>query len=183
MLFGALTSAKNKVLLAYRQMTWSLSFGNDLKTLQAVFAAFNRSTERISSVAGVSWSITLEPLPRAFLSSSAKLGGNSLGLSDRYRGEGLVLCDSSFTWTKENDTEIVKSAGLRLLDDISKVTHRLGTDNDWVDLNHADIEQDPIRSYGFANEAFLRDVSSRYDRGQVFQRQLPGGFKIYRRLT
>jgi hypothetical protein len=179
-LFGALTSAKNKRLLAYRQMTWSLSFENDLKTLQAVFAAFNESTARVSSVADISWSITLEPLPKAFLSSSAKLGGNSLGLSDGYRGEGLVLCDSSFTWTNENDTEIVRSVGLRLLNDIRKATQQLGTDNDWVDLNHADIEQDPIRSYGFANEAFLRDVSWRYDPGQVFQRQLPGGFKIFR---
>lgn len=167
-------------LLANRQMTWSLSFENDLKTLQAVFAAFNASTASIFSVTGIAWSITLEPLPNVFLSSSAKLGGNSLGLSNGTQGNGLILCDSSFTWTNRNDTEIVRHAGLKLLKKIGDATRRLGTNNDWVDLNHSDVVQDPLSSYGAAHKALLRSVCQRYDPGQVFQRQLPGGFKLHR---
>ncbi|KAF2675972.1 FAD binding domain protein [Lentithecium fluviatile CBS 122367] len=164
--------------LGFRQMTWSLSVANDLETLHALFIAFNNSIPSIASVAGIAWSITLEPLPTAFLLSSAKFGGNSLGLPIRPRGKALVLCDSSFTWINENDTATVRNAGLKLLDDIIRSARQLGTYNDWVDLNHADYSQDPISSYGRANGAFMRYVSRRYDPGQTFQKQLPGGFKL-----
>jgi hypothetical protein len=162
-------------------MAWSLSIENDLKTLHAIFDAFNKSTASIASVPGIAWSITLEPLPKAFLSASAKLGGNSLGLSaDSNQGKGLILIDSSFTWSNENDTQTVRTAGLKLLNDISKASKQLGSANDWVDLNHADYVQDPLSSYGIVNEALLRLVSLRYDPRQVFQYQVPGGFKLYR---
>lgn len=159
-------------------MTWALSFENDLRTLRALYAAFNASVASIAHVAGISWSLTLEPIPKAFLRASARLGRNMLDVPTNPRGNSLVLCDSSFTWTNENDTAVVRSAGLKLLADISKSARQLGTLTRWVDVNHADYTQDPIASYGSANQAFLRDLSRRYDPTQVFQRAVPGGFKV-----
>ncbi|KAI4143492.1 MAG: hypothetical protein LQ341_002903, partial [Variospora aurantia] len=161
-----------------RQMTWALSFENDLRTLHALYAAFNASVASIAQVAGISWSLTLEPIPKAFLRASARLGGNMLGVPTNPRGNSLVLCDSSFTWTNENDTAVVRSAGLKLLADISKSARQLGTLTRWVDVNHADYTQDPIASYGSANQAILQDLSRRYDPTQVFQKVVPGGFKV-----
>lgn len=159
-------------------MTWALSFENDLRTLHALYAAFNASVASIAQVAGISWSLTLEPIPKAFLRASARLGGNMLGVPTNPRGNSLVLCDSSFTWTNENDTAVVRSAGLKLLADISKSARQLGTLTRWVDVNHADYTQDPIASYGSANQAILQDLSRRYDPTQVFQKVVPGGFKV-----
>ncbi|KAI9748130.1 MAG: hypothetical protein M4579_007307, partial [Chaenotheca gracillima] len=46
--------------------------------------------------------------------------------------------------------------------------------------NYALPSQDPIASYGRASQARLRAVARRYDPQQVFQRLVPGGFKLYR---
>lgn len=160
-------------------MTWALSIENDLQTLRALYSAFNSSIASIARVPGISWSITMEPLPRVFLQASASQGGNVLGVPTSPQGNGLVLVDSSFTWKNANDTAIVRKAGLKLLHDIIKSAKRLGTYKPWVDVNHADFSQDPMSSYGPANRAFLQDMSRKYDPTQVFQKQVPGGFKVF----
>ncbi|KAL8897006.1 MAG: hypothetical protein Q9207_007434 [Kuettlingeria erythrocarpa] len=161
-----------------RQMTWALSFENDMQTLHALYAAFDASVASIAGVAGISWSLTREPIPNAFLRASARHGANMLGIPSNPRGNPRVLCDSSFSWTNENDTALVRSAGLKFLGDITQSAEQLGTLNSWVDVNHADPTQNPIASYGSANQAFLQDVSRKYDPTEVFQRVVPGGFKV-----
>lgn len=48
-------------------MTWALSIENDLQTLHALYTGFNASTVSIAYIPGISWSVTLEPLLKAFL--------------------------------------------------------------------------------------------------------------------
>ena len=159
-------------------MTWALCIDNDLQTLYALYNAFHSSIASIAQVPGISWSVTLEPIPKAFLQASASQGGNMLGLPTSPRGNALILCESSFTWSHDNDTT-VRSAGLKLLDDIISSAKELGTYNQWIDVNHADVSQNPISSFGSANQAFLRAVSRKYDPTQVFQKAVPGGFKVF----
>jgi hypothetical protein len=46
--------------------------------------------------------------------------------------------------------------------------------------NYALPSQNPIASYGKESQDFLRAVSKKYDPYQVFQKLVPGGFKLYR---
>jgi hypothetical protein len=46
-------------------------------------------------------------------------------------------------------------------------------------LNYADVSQDPFSSYGKRNKAHLEAVSERYDPKKVFQKGVPGGFKLF----
>ncbi|KAA8651066.1 FAD-binding oxidoreductase [Aspergillus tanneri] len=46
-------------------------------------------------------------------------------------------------------------------------------------LNYADKSQDPFSSYGEANKAHLIAVGKRYDPNELFQKGLPGGFKLF----
>jgi hypothetical protein len=143
----------------HRQMTWSLSPQNDLRTLHGLNSAFNDSIAGITNISGIAWSATLEPLPTVLLRGSARLGGNSLGLKHSPQSKGLVLCDSSFTWTNEGDDSKVRAVGVKLLWNIQKETRRLGTPSERVDLNHADKMQDPIGTYGHSNRLFLQHVN------------------------
>lgn len=160
-------------------MTWAVSIQNDLQTLHALYGAFNSSISSIAHVLRISWSVTLETLPKAFLQASARQGGNMLGLPLNPRGNALILCDSSFTWINDNDTAVVRNAGLKLLDDIINSAKQLGTDNRLVDVNHADVSQNPISSFGSANYASLQAVSRKYDPTQLFHKAVPGGFKVF----
>lgn len=63
---------------------------------------------------------------------------------------------------------------------VKQAAKSLNGDIDLVYLNYADATQDPIGSYGSANVQFIRDVAARYDPLGVFQRRIPGGFKISR---
>ena len=45
-------------------------------------------------------------------------------------------------------------------------------------LNYADPSQNPLRSYGEESFVDLLATSGKYDPKGVFQRQVPGGFKL-----
>ncbi len=46
-------------------------------------------------------------------------------------------------------------------------------------LNYAGPHQTPLASYGAASFGFLEGVSRKYDPEGVFQRKVPGGFKLW----
>lgn len=48
----------------------------------------------------------------------------------------------------------------------------------WRYLNYAAQDQDPLGSYGEENLARLRAVSGKFDPRGMFQRNVPGGFKL-----
>jgi len=52
------------------------------------------------------------------------------------------------------------------------------TDNPYIYLNYAGEKQDPLAGYGKANVAKMTALSKKYDPKGVFQKLVPGGFKI-----
>ena len=54
----------------------------------------------------------------------------------------------------------------------------MGLLHDFVYLNYANQAQDPISTYGRENVASLKRAAKRYDPRGIFQRQVPGGFKL-----
>ena len=50
--------------------------------------------------------------------------------------------------------------------------------HNFVYLDYANQVQDPIQSYGPENVARLRAAARKYDPRGVFQRLVPGGFKL-----
>jgi FAD/FMN-containing dehydrogenase len=54
----------------------------------------------------------------------------------------------------------------------------IGADNEYVYLNYADRTQNPLRGYGDENVEYMRRVAREYDPTEVFQHQVPGGFKV-----
>jgi hypothetical protein len=46
-------------------------------------------------------------------------------------------------------------------------------------LNYAAPFQDPIGSYGEANQTKLREASHKYDPDKLFQKGVPGGWKLF----
>jgi hypothetical protein len=53
-----------------------------------------------------------------------------------------------------------------------------GTLNDFEYLNYAYKTQSPITGYGADNVAKLKAASQKYDPFQIFQKFVPGGFKL-----
>ena len=89
-----------------------------------------------------------------------------------------MLCELSIKWEREADDAVIESTARGLIDQIDKSARNAGTDNGFLYLNYALNGQDPIAGYGRDNVARLRAVSRKYDPERVFQRQVPGGFKL-----
>lgn len=66
----------------------------------------------------------------------------------------------------------------KLIADAEKESRNLGTYHPYVYLNHAAEWQDPIEGYESDNWRLLNDTSRVYVPKGIFQRLVPGGFKI-----
>lgn len=96
---------------------------------------------------------------------------------DRFT-ENFIMYQSYLSWSEAGDDELFINLGLKLTDGIQKFATEQGTAVDYLYLNYADKDQNPLAGYGADNVAFMKEVSGKYDPSGVFQTSLPGGFKI-----
>ncbi|KAF2843080.1 FAD-binding domain-containing protein [Patellaria atrata CBS 101060] len=160
-----------------RAMFVTNTFVNDLNFLTSVHKMFKDISTEIQELPGVALSLTFQPISRPLLQASERKGGNVLGLE---RSEApLVLCLVSALWSDASQDEIIYSVGRRLTDQIIRSAKKKGLFNEWVYLNYASSWQDPLKGYGERNKQKLRAASRKYDPTGVFQKQVPGGFKLF----
>lgn len=57
-------------------------------------------------------------------------------------------------------------------------TQEIGADSEYVYMNYAARYQNPLGGYGKENVEFIKAIARKYDPLEVFQRQVPGGFKV-----
>ncbi|XDG01788.1 hypothetical protein ABKA04_001403 [Annulohypoxylon sp. FPYF3050] len=128
----------------------------------------------VKSVSGITWSISLEPLPPAIYTKGAN--SNSLGLSGRKKPLVIMLLTAGFKYA--SDKAKVEEISRKLVSDIKEEAQKQSAYDPWIYLNYAAPWQDPISSYGEASLELLREVRKRVDPFEVFTHGVPGGFKI-----
>ncbi|KAK2597530.1 hypothetical protein N8I77_012311 [Diaporthe amygdali] len=156
----------------------TVTHGNSLKMLKAVHEAWSTSVTSIKGVAGVTWSLSLEPLPPAIYERHQY--ENALGITGR-GGKGLVVTLLTALWTNAADDATVETAGETLFEDIKSAAQGLDEYDPYLYLNYANTgswQGSPIDSYGFGSAARLRQTSAKVDPSGVFQKKVPGGFKL-----
>jgi hypothetical protein len=88
-----------------------------------------------------------------------------------------VLITLAATWNNAADTEFMEGWLDSMMEDHVSILRENGLLERFVYLNYAGRRQDPIGSYGTKDQ--LRKVSKKYDPNGVFQKQVPGGFKLF----
>ncbi|KAI0388904.1 FAD-binding domain-containing protein [Xylariaceae sp. FL0594] len=149
----------------------------DAATLHAAAATFRNSLKPLEKCEGLVFSLTLQPYPASLLEKHDTRGGNVTGLSP---SDGpLVSVLILMSWeNREEDGEIL-GAARKILEAVDKNAQDRGQAVGYTYLNYAFGFQDPIGSYGEANKTFLKGVSRKVDPEGVFQRGVPGGFKLF----
>ncbi|PQE14056.1 oxidoreductase FAD-binding protein [Rutstroemia sp. NJR-2017a BBW] len=124
----------------------------------------------------VSWSLTAEPFPTVLTQWGDRKGGNALGL---HADDGpLILWLVTVFWHDPTNDDIIAKAVADFFSKIDSLAQELGLYNSYSYLNYADKTEPVIEGYGAENVAFLRAVSKKYDPQGVFQKLVPGGFKL-----
>ncbi|KAI0887607.1 FAD binding domain-containing protein [Annulohypoxylon maeteangense] len=125
--------------------------------------------------------IFFQPLPSYMAQISHQKGGNMLGL-DSVPYNGILWSTGVAVDTSEGDAAlaIAQVETSIFTARVKEATRSLNGDMDFIYLNYADASQDALGSYGAANIEHMRDVAAAYDPTKVFQKRIPGGFKISR---
>ncbi|KAI1318235.1 FAD-binding domain-containing protein [Xylariaceae sp. FL0255] len=154
----------------------SATFTPSTSFMMETFQIWDDTFSPVEATGGVTWFCHFEAVPKIMTSYAEKTGGNVLGVSPQ-NGNGVVILISAF-WTDPAAVETVEAAGKTALAKVQSAAKAKGLGWDLQYSNYADASQDVIKSYGAENVGFLKQVSKKYDPNQIFQKKVPGGFKL-----
>lgn len=160
-----------------RQLMMTGTYSNSAKMMSTIFDIANRTLQSIDDVPNLVYSITFQPMPTAITSKAKSRGGNSLGLSASDGNLFNMLL--AVSWDDSADDARIEQHAKDLFQECEDEAKKLGLYNKYQYLNYAAPWQDPISGYGAAQKAKLQAVSKKYDPKGVFQKQVPGGFKLF----
>ncbi|KAK7959061.1 FAD-binding oxidoreductase [Apiospora aurea] len=141
----------------------------------ANIAAHSPHLDAIRSAAAGSQAFGLQPISASLVAAGrARGGGNALGL-EAANQTWMVLTSG---WWSAADDAVVHGATRAMADDIEGAARRARRYVEYIFMNDAGADQAVIAHYGARNVARLRRVQEAYDLGLVFQRLVPGGFKL-----
>ncbi len=149
----------------------------DVATLQAAANIYTAAIDPVKSTEGLICSLTLQPYAESLLQSSAAKGGDMLGLGTN-SGSLVNLLLLSY-WTNASDDATILGAMRTALQGIDQDAASKGTKVGYVYMNYASEDQDVIGSYGYENTKFLQETSKKYDPEGLFQKGVPGGWKLF----
>jgi hypothetical protein len=145
----------------------------DAATLLAASEIFTTAFQPLKNIEGFTTAFTLQAYPVSLLKKSTY---NSLGL-DAESGPLMSILLLNWWKNKDDDERVVKTFR-GVLDEINEMAKERGAAVAYKYMNYAFEGQEVIESYGEEVRGALRKVSGRYDAEGLFQKGVPGGFKI-----
>jgi hypothetical protein len=159
---------------------FTTTFKNDARILTKASDLHNELVEELKAFIPDGDFITqcsFQPLSAIFGQRTVEAGGNMLGL-DRQKTNDILFLAVAMVRTPEQDAfarpkvqEWVQS-----INDFAAAIE--GGQRAWRFLCYSDGSQNPLASYGHENVKKMKEVAAKYDPEQVFQKLVPGGFKI-----
>lgn len=158
------------------RIDWATS---SFKPSQALYTALHEiitespALDQIYSVTAGSAAFGMQPISSNVIEQGRIRGGNPLGLSAE--AQTWYVVDSG--WWFDEDEATVHAALRQAVDAIDKAAG----DNyvPYIFMNDASWDQDVIAHYGAENVGKLKEIQDKYDPDQVFQKLVPGGFKLH----
>ncbi|OAG04488.1 FAD-binding domain-containing protein [Paraphaeosphaeria sporulosa] len=168
------TLANETAMAQTNQLFSTGTYGVSAELLDSIFDICNETLYDFNVTGSLQWIVTFEPFPAVFAAQGAH--DNILGTIPEV-GDGMILLFSA-SWSDAAASSLVHAKNKEVLRKINAAAKHMGLLRSFVYANYAGTFQKPISSYGTQNSAFLCRVALKYDPLAVFQRQLPGGFKL-----
>ncbi|KAL8736033.1 MAG: hypothetical protein Q9166_000595 [cf. Caloplaca sp. 2 TL-2023] len=164
----------------FSQLFLTRTYGNDPMFLTQVFQIANTTLQTFSKTPGLVYSLVYQPLPSAITSHGAANAGspNAFGLDPTAGPQVLAL--QTVQWANAADDALINAAARKIWVQVDALAVKMGMQRQWIYLNYANNDQDPIGSYGPGNVAKLQAASKKYDPMGLFQTNMPGGFKLFK---
>ena len=160
-----------------RNAFFTTTFKNDLALLTEVAKIWQQSLSTLAHVPDLFYMMLHQHILPIVTRQTLALGGNSLGL-DPDDGS-LIMLLLAPTWSHAADDIKVMTAAKAFIERVEAEARERGLYQRFKYLNYADGSQDVINGYGEVSKAALQAASRKYDPTGVFQRLVPGGFKVF----
>ncbi|KAI2636520.1 hypothetical protein GGS26DRAFT_581315 [Hypomontagnella submonticulosa] len=165
----------------FRGASTTLTFHNDPQILRRCVELHEDLIQRLKTSIGEENFTTMlffQPIPSYMGEIAKQRGGDMLGLD--------AIKHNAILWTAGAAVNTDEALAIALYEtnvmtaQVKEFAKSVNGDLDFIYLNYADASQDPLGSYGAANIQHMRDMAAQYDPTEVFQKRVPGGFKISR---
>ncbi|KAL8659532.1 MAG: hypothetical protein Q9226_000374 [Calogaya cf. arnoldii] len=162
--------------LTYDSNAWaSFSFANNATIIAHVLDLADEAFGPIKAIPGFSAFFSFQPISREIIQHMRSKGGNVLGIDPN---RNIFWLNYGVSYSNAADDELVYSTTRSYFAKVEQYTRSMGQHERFIYMNYALPTQKVIESYGNVNGYFLRTVSRKYDPKQVFQKLVPGGFKL-----
>jgi len=146
----------------------------DLEMYIAAENCWKQQLEAVKDVENASLTISFQPIASQAIRACDAKGGNPTGLKP-LNHQWFVI---EASWTNLSDEPLMHAACCKVVEVADAVSKKNNTFIPYRYTNYAAYDQNPLASYGAENLQKLRDVASRYDKDQVFQKLQHGGWLL-----
>ncbi|KAL2164998.1 hypothetical protein VTH06DRAFT_294 [Thermothelomyces fergusii] len=146
----------------------------DAQLYKDVYEIWLDRATKVREATGANQTFTIQSFPKNLVQQGIQKGGNPLGMPVEDFQGWTTLID----WDSAADDRLVRRASIETAEAWARLSARRGLAVDWLYLNDASRDQNPLASYGRANVARLRAVAAKYDPAGVFQQLQNGGFLL-----
>ncbi|KAI0906327.1 putative FAD-binding oxidoreductase [Ustulina deusta] len=159
------------------RLNWyATSFKTDATLFKTVEKIVTTSPElnTIRNLTAGSIAVGWQPISTSAIQAGCDRGGNALGLENTNQTWFVI----DIGWWNAEDDAVANEAAASLVAKVEDAAKSTGQYVEYIFMNDAAVTQDVIGHYGNGNVAKLRGVQRQYDPCEVFQKLVPGGFKL-----
>lgn len=144
--------------------------------MEAFHRRWQETLSKVKDAEGFIFSFGFHPLTQSLLENSEKAGGNAMRILSSEGPLFVVLINP--VWQLAEDDKRIFAEVDGLIKDLRRLAQEKGLLHRYIFTNYGYSNDDVMAGYGSENLARLRDTSQKYDPEGIFQKAVPGGFKL-----
>ncbi|ESZ95415.1 hypothetical protein SBOR_4210 [Sclerotinia borealis F-4128] len=159
-----------------RQFYASCTIRPDVALMTAFEVEWQKTLATLKDAEGFTFAFGFQPLAKSLLEHSALEGGNSTGLTPSDGPLFVVLLNP--VWASAADDERMTSGVTKLLAEFRRLASEKDLLHPYIFTNYAYKTDDVFKGYGEESVAKLKEASTKWDPEGIFQKGVPGGWKV-----
>ncbi|KAM7187236.1 bifunctional solanapyrone synthase [Rhypophila sp. PSN 637] len=162
---------------AGRRQYWaSITVKPDFDLIQTFYDTWQLVLTKVKDAEGFTFSFGFKPLTKSLLKHSQEAGENAMGISPADGPLFIVLTNP--VWTNPADDNRIFAAIEEFLIELREIACERGLLYRYIFVNYAYWKDDVMAGYGKDSIERMKAVSAKYDPEGLFQKGVPGGFKL-----
>lgn len=144
--------------------------------METFYERWQSTLSKVKDAEGFIFSFGFHPLTKTLLEASQRAGGNAMDIPPSDGPLFVVLINPA--WKLADDDTRIFTEVESLVADLRKLARDKGLLHSYTFTNYGYSKDDVIAGYGKESMSRLKAISQKYDPEGVFQKGVPGGFKL-----